>query len=99
MRGISPPKSTPGIGEEGEYSPPCPYVVYATILNRGETRPTTAVVFRGRLRQTKQEVGIAVRASFSVFEGVIYCGEELEPSLDSGDVVPHFAYASQSLVV
>ena len=56
-------------------------------------------MFRGRLWQTRQEVGVAVRASFSVFEGVIECGEELEPSLDSDVVVPHFAYAFQSLVV
>ena len=70
--------------------PASPYEVYATIVNRGETRRTIAVVFRGRLRQARQEVGVAVHASFSVFEGVVQCGEELEPSLDSGVVVPHF---------
>ena len=69
------------------------------MLNRGETRPTIAVVFRGKLRQARQEVGVAIRAFFSVLEGVIDCGEELEPSLDSGVVVPHFLYAFQSLVV
>ena len=79
--------------------PASPYEVYATILNRGETRQTTPVVFRGKIRQARQEVGVAVRASSSVFEGVIECGGELKPSLDSGVVVPHFAYAFQRLVV
>ena len=74
------------------------YQVFPVTLNRGETRQTIAVVFRGRLRQARQQV-VAVRASFSVFEGVVACGEEFEPSLDSGVVVPHFAYAFQSLVV
>ena len=58
-----------------------------------------AVVIRGRLRQATQEVGGAVRASFSVFKGVIECGEKLEPSLNSGVVVPHFAIAFQNLGV
>ena len=79
--------------------PVSPCEVYATILNRGETCRTIAVVFRGRLRQTRQEVGVSVRASFSVFDGVIECGEEFEPSLDSRVVVPHFVYAFQSLMV
>ena len=79
--------------------PASPYEVYATIVNRGETRRTIAVVFRGRIRQATLEVGVAVHASFSVFECVVERGEELEPSLDSGVVVPHFAYAFQSLVV
>ena len=51
VRGISPPKPTPGIGEEGVCSPPASsYEVYATILNKSETRRTIAVMFRGRLR-------------------------------------------------
>ena len=67
------------------------YEVHTTILNRGETRRTNVVMFRGRLRQARQEFGVAVRASFAVFEGVVERGEELEPSLDSGVVVPYFA--------
>ena len=34
-----------------------------------------------------------------VLDGVVERGEELEPSLDSGVMVPHFAYAFQGLVV
>ena len=79
--------------------PVSPYEVYATILNRGETRQIIAVVFRGRLRQARQEFGVAICACLLVLEGVIERGEELEPSLDSGVVVPHFAYAFQSFVV
>ena len=73
--------------------------VYATIFKSDETRRTIAVMFRGRLRQARQEVGVAVRASFPEFEGVIECGEQLELSLDSGVVVPHFTFDFQSLVV
>ena len=79
--------------------PASSYEVYATILSRGGTRRTMAVVFRGRLLQARQEAGVAVRAPFSVFEGVVECGDEFEPSLGSGVVVPHFAYAFKSLVV
>ena len=56
-------------------------------------------MFRGTLWQAGQEVGVAVRASFAVLECVIERGEELEPPLDSGIMVPHFAYAFQCLVV
>ena len=79
--------------------PACPYEVYAAIPNRGETRRTTAVMFRGRLRQARQEVGVAVRASFVVLERAVERGEELEPSPNPGVVVPHLAYAFQCLVV
>ena len=78
--------------------PASPYEVYATILNRGGTRRTIAVVFHGRVRQARQEAGVLVRASGSYIEGVVECGEELEPSLDSDVVAPHFAYAFQSPV-
>ena len=98
VRGISPPKPTPGIGEEGVCSPQA-LMRYATILNRGETCRTIAVMFRGRHRQARQEVGVAVRASFAVVEGVVERGEKLEPSLDSGVVIPHFADAFQCLLV
>ena len=56
-------------------------------------------MFRGRLWQAGQEVGVAVRASFAVLECVVERCEELEPPLDSGIMVPHFAYAFQCLVV
>ena len=73
--------------------PISPDEIYATILNRGETRRTISVMFRGRLRQARQKVGVAVRAFFGVLECVVKRGEELEPSLDAGVVAPHFAYA------
>ena len=44
-------------------------------------------------------MSVAARASFAVLECVVERGEELEPSLDSGVVVPHFAYAFQSFVI
>ena len=54
---------------------------------------------RGRFWQARQEASVAVRASFVVLECVVERGEQLEPSLDSGVLVPHFAYAFQGLVV
>ena len=48
---------------------------------------------RGRLWQAGQEVGVAVRAAFAVLERLVECGEELEPPLDSGVMVPHLAFA------
>ena len=95
VRGISPPKPRPGIGEEGVYSPQA--------LMRYTPPSSTGVRLVEPLRSCsvaeREEVGVAVRASFSVFEGAIECGEELEPSLDSDVVFPHVAYAFQSLVV
>ena len=76
-----------------------PYEVHASILNRGETRRTNVVMFRGRLRQARQELGVAVRASFAVLECVVKRGEKLEPSLDSGLVVPYFALPMLSSVL
>ena len=76
--------------------PASPYELYATILNRGETRRTIAVMLRGRLRQARHEVGVAIRAFFAVLKCVVERGEALEPYLDSGVVVPHFAYAFHS---
>ena len=100
VRGISPPKPTPGSGEEGVCSPQAlmRYQVYATVLNRGETCRTIAFMFRGSLRQARKGVGVAVRASFAVLGCVVERDEKLEPSLDTGVVVPHFAYAFQCLV-
>ena len=82
-----------------EWQPASPYEVYATILNGGETCRTIAVMFRDRLRQARQKVGIAVRVSFVVLARVVERSEERQPSLDSGVVVPHFAYAFQCFVV
>ena len=47
----------------------------------------------------RQDVNVAVCASFAVLECVVERGEELELSLDSSVMVPHFAYAFQGLVV
>ena len=88
---ISPPKPTPGIREERVYSPQA-FMRYMPPSSTG-----LRLAFRGRLRQARQEVGVAVRASFSVVEGVIEFGEELEPYLDSGVVVPRFAVLSRAL--
>ena len=64
------------------------YEVYATILNRGETHRPIAVMYLGRLRQARQEVGVAVRAALADLECVVERGEELKPPLDSGVMVP-----------
>ena len=55
-------------------------------------------MFRSRLRQARQKVGVAVRPSFAVLECVVERGEELEP-LDSVVVVFYFAYAFQCFMV
>ena len=41
--------------------PASPQEVYAAILNRGETFRHIAVMFRNRIRQARQAVGVAVR--------------------------------------
>ena len=64
-----------------------------TILNGVEARRPTAVIFRGRLSYEGPEVGVAVRASFAIHKCVVERGEELEPPLDSGVMVPLYAYA------
>ena len=69
------------------------------ILNGGEARRPTVVMFRSRLWQAGQEVCVSVRASFAVLDCVVERGEELEPPLDLCITVPHFAYAFQCLVV
>ena len=51
------------------------------IVHGDEAARSSAVVFRGRLWQTGQEVGISV--ALAVFEGVAERGEKLEPPLDS----------------
>ena len=56
-------------------------------------------MFRGRLWQTGQEIGISVGAALAVLEGVVERGEKLEPPLDSRIVVAHFADAFERLVI
>ena len=69
------------------------------INHRGEAARSTAVVFRGRLWQTGQEIGISVGAALAVLEGVVERCEKLEPPLDSRVVIPHFANAFERLVI
>ena len=56
-------------------------------------------MFRGGLWLAEQEVGVTVHVSVAVLECVVERGAELEPFLDSGVLVPHFAYALQGLMV
>ena len=65
----------------------------------GEAARFSAVVFRGRLWQTGQEIGISVGAALAVLEGVIERGEKLEQPLDSSNVISHFAHAFERLVI
>ena len=55
-------------------------------------------MFRGGLWLAEQEVGVTVHVSVAVLECVVERGAELEPFLDSGVLVPHFAYAFLCLV-
>ena len=64
----------------------------------GETRRPIAVMFRGRLGQAREEVGVAVRAALAELECEVEGGEELESSLVSGVMAPYFAYALQCFV-
>ena len=56
-------------------------------------------MFRGRLWQAGQEVGVAVRTSFAILEYVVERGKELEPPLDSGIMVFKFFFDLQCLMV
>ena len=69
------------------------------IFHGGEPARSTAIVFRGRLWQTGQEIGISVGDSLTVLEGVVESGEELEAPLDPRIVVGHFADAFERLVI
>ena len=78
--------------------PASPFNVYATIVNRGSTRePLRSCSVAGSGKRDRKSA-LPSALLFQFLRGVIECGEELEPSLDSGVVVPHFAYASQSIV-
>ena len=70
---------------------------YTAIIHGGEAAISTAVVFRGRLWQTGQEIGFSVGVALAVLESVVERGEKLEPSLDSRIVVYHFADAFELL--
>ena len=69
------------------------------ILYGDEAARSSAVVFRGRLWQTGQEIGISVGAALAVLEGVVECGEKVEPPLDFRIVISHFANAFERLVI
>ena len=49
------------------------------IIHGCEAAISTAVVFRGRLWRTGQEIGISVAAVLAVLDGVVQRGENLEP--------------------
>ena len=97
MRGISPPKPTPGIGGEGvlsqqtfmRYIPPS-----STGLRLVDPLRSCFVAGSGK-RDRKSALPFALPF---VLDCVVERGEELS-HLDSDVVVPHFAYAFQGLVV
>ena len=93
---ISPPKPTPGLGEEGECS--------SQVFMRSMPPSSTEVRLVEPLRScsvagsSKRDRSRRCRLrSFAVLECVVKRGVELEPSLDSGAVIPH--YALQCLAV
>ena len=63
-----------------------------------EAARSTAVVFRGSLWQTGQEVGLSIGAALAALESVVERGEKPEPRLDSRIVVSHIADAFECLV-
>ena len=70
-----------------------------TIFHGGEATRSKAVVFLGRLWQTMQEISVAVIAALAVLQGVVDCGEKLEPPRDSRIVISYFADAFERLVI
>ena len=70
-----------------------------TIFHGDEATRSSAVMFRGRHWQTGQEVGISVGAALALLEGVVERGEKLDPPLDSGIVIPHFANSFERLMI
>ena len=69
------------------------------IFHGDEAARSCAVVFRGRLWQTGQKIGISVGTAIAVFEGVVERCEKLEPPLDSRVVIPHSVNAFKRLVI
>ena len=98
VRVICPPKPTPGIGEEGVCSPQA-FMRYmppsSTEVRLVEALRSCFVAGSGK-RDRKSALPFALPFRYS---RLVECGEDLEPSLDSGVVAPHFAYVFQSLVV
>ena len=62
------------------------------IFHAGEAARSTAVVFRGMIWRTGQEM-------LAVFEGIVERGEKLGPPLDSLIAVSYFADAFERLVI
>ena len=56
-------------------------------------------MFRGRLWQTGQEIGISVGAALAALEGIVERGEKHEPPLASRIVVSHLADAFERLFI
>ena len=98
-RGTSPPKPTPGVGEERVRSSP-PWM-------RKIPLPWTGVrlldplrsVFRSGLWRTGQKIGVPVGAALMVLECVVERGGKPEPPLDACVVIPHFVNALERLVI
>ena len=66
-------------------------------MHEGEAARCTTIVLRGRIWKTVQEIGISVGAARAVLEGVVECGEKLEPPLAARIVVSHFTDALKRL--
>ena len=71
----------------------------AAIFHVGEAARSSAVVFRGRLWQTGQNIGVSLGAALAVPEGAVERCEKLEPPLDSRVVIFHFSNAFERLVI
>ena len=97
VQGTSPPKPTPGIGEEG---------VFSARARMKHIPPSSTGLRRVDPLRSCSVAGLVSETGSWRFRSRFLCGirvysriEELEPSLDSGVMVPHFAYAFQYLVV
>ena len=78
----------PGLNEED-----------TTIGNGDQAATSSVVVFRWRLWQTGQKIGIIVGSALGVLEGVVERCERLEPPLDSRVVISYIANAFERLVI
>ena len=95
--GYKPPQTNTGDWRGTGAKPAGPDGEDTVIVDGDEAARSCAVVFRGRLWQPGQEIGISVGAALAVLEGVVERRENLEPPLNWLIVIPTLPMFSSAL--